>query len=188
MRRGIAVISFLSLGFTGCSSLAPKSTPTIYAAGDKASAGSLLYNLTDAESVQQLGDDPSRPRTPKDRFYLIKVSVSNSGSEDQPIPAMTLVDDSGQTYPELADGSGVPNWLGVVRKVGAAQTEQGNVVFDAPMKHYRLRLNDALDEKEIAIDVPVSFVRVSSGGVTGGGVTSGLAGSPLDQPAPLPKK
>ena len=166
MRPPVALILFLSLGFSmslgGCSSSSPKTNATIYAAGDKATLGALVYNLTDAESTTALGDDPAIQRTPANRFYIIKVSVSNSGADDQPIPAMTLVDDSGQMYPELADGTGVTNWLGVVRKVGGAQTEQGNVVFDAPMKHYRLRLNDTLDEKEVAIDIPLSFVRVSA--------------------------
>jgi hypothetical protein len=71
---------------------------------------------------------------------------------------MTLVDDTGHNYTELSDGANVPNWLGVVRNVGPAQTEQGFVVFDAPTKHYRLRLNDPVDENEIAIDVPLNFV------------------------------
>jgi len=173
MRPAIALVSLLSLGLVGCSSVAPKNNAVIYAAGDKATIGPLVYNLTDAESATTLGDDPANPRTPANRFYLIKVSVSNSGADDQPIPAMTLVDDSGQMYPELADGAGVANWLGVVRKVGGAQTEQGNVVFDAPVKHYRLRLNDTLDEKEIAIDIPLNFVRVSASGA-------------LTSPAPAP--
>jgi hypothetical protein len=84
--------------------------------------------------------------------------VTNSSSDDQSIPTMTLVDDAGHSYTELSDGAGVTNWLGVVRKVRAAQTEQGVVAFDAPTKHYRLRLNDALDESEISVDVPLNFV------------------------------
>jgi hypothetical protein len=163
MRPAIALISLVSLGLAGCSSVSPKNTPTIFAAGDKAAMGSLVYNLTDAETTPQLGDDPTNPRTPQERFYLVKVSISNSGADEQPIPGMTLVDDSGKMYPELSDGAGVANWLGVVRKVGAAQTEQGIVAFDAPVRHYRLRLNDTLDDKEVAIDIPLSFVRVAAG-------------------------
>jgi hypothetical protein len=163
MRRAIALISLVSLGLAGCSSVSSKNTATIFAAGDKATMGSLIYNLTDAETTAQLGDDPNNPRTPQERFYLVKVSISNSGADEQPIPGMTLVDDSGKMYPELSDGVGVGNWLGVVRKVGAAQTEQGIVAFDAPVKHYRLRLNDTLDDKEVAIDIPLSFVRVAAG-------------------------
>jgi hypothetical protein len=159
----LAVISLVavslvavSLATTGCSS--SKKVSVIYAAGDKATVGPLVYNVTDTEVTQQLGDDPGKERTPQERFFLVKVSVSNSSADDQPIPAMTLVDDEGHSYTELADGTGVANWLGVVRKVSPTQTEQGVVLFDAPTKHYHLRLNDSLDEKEIAIDVPLSFV------------------------------
>jgi len=160
MRSAVISISLLAVTVAGCSSLSSSNNkPVIYAAGDKATVGHLVYSVTDTEMAQQLGDDPATARTPQNRFYLVKVSISNSGADEQPIPAMRLVDDAGQNYTELADGTNVANWLGVVRKVGPAQTEQGVVVFDAPTKHYRLRLNDAFDDKEIAIDVPLDFVR-----------------------------
>jgi hypothetical protein len=162
MRPALVLISLLPLALMGCSSNSSKNSPTIYTAGDKATAGTLVYNLADAEKTQQLGDDPANPRTAKDRFYLIRISISNSGSDEQPIPAMSLVDDTGQSYTESSDGTGVANWLGVVRKVSPAQTESGYVVFDAPVKHYRLRINDPFDEKEVAIDLPVGFVRDST--------------------------
>ncbi len=152
-----AFIAVLFLAAAGCSSV-QKPSNTLYAAGDKAVIGPLVYSVIDTETTQQLGDDPKNPRNAQERFYLIRVSITNSSSDDQSIPTMTLVDDAGQSYTELADGTGVTNWLGVVRKVRPTQTEQGVVVFDAPAKHYRLRLNDPLDEREIAIDVPLNFV------------------------------
>jgi hypothetical protein len=166
--RSAIVFSFLAISFllpaTGCSGFSSSKTlPVIYAAGDKATVGPLIYNVTDTEVAQQLGEDPNNMRTPRDRFFLVKVSVSNSSSDEQPIPAMTLVDDTGHNYTELADGANVPNWLGVVRNVGPTQTEQGFVVFDAPTKHYRLRLNDPADDREIAIDVPLNFVHEQLG-------------------------
>jgi hypothetical protein len=156
MRSAVVLIALLSLAATGCSR-SQKPSNILYSAGDKAIVGPLVYSVTDTEVTQQLGDEPN-PRNAQERFYLIKVSVTNSSSDDQSIPTMTLVDDAGHNYTELPDGAGVANWLGVVRKVRAAQTEQGVVVFDAPTKHYRLRINDALDEKEIAVDVPLNFV------------------------------
>jgi hypothetical protein len=158
MRAAPIAICLTILPLISCSRAPANKQPVIYAAGDKATIGPLVYNMTDAEFTQQLGDDPNSARTAQHRFYLLKLSVSNSGNEDKPIPAMALVDDDGAAYNELSDGTGVPNWLGVVRKVAAAQTEQGNVAFDVPLKHYRLRLNDPLDEREVAIDVPLSFV------------------------------
>lgn len=164
MRSGLICISiflFAALSFitTGCSaSSSAKKGSTIYSAGEKAVVGPLTYSVTDTEMTQTLGDDLATARNAQERFYLVKVTVSNSSSSDQPIPAMTLVDDQGHSIAELADGTNVPNWLGVVRKVGPAQTEQGVVLFDAPTKHYRLRLNDPFDDKEISIDVPLDFV------------------------------
>lgn len=156
MRSALITISCCALALGGCAKSKPASV--VYAAGDKATVGPLVYSVIDTEVTQQLGDDPNNLRTAQERFFLVKVSVTNASSDDQPIPAMTLVDDSGHNYMELADGTGVPNWLGVLRKVGPTQTEQGVVIFDAPTQHYKLRLNDALDDNEIAIDVPLNFV------------------------------
>jgi hypothetical protein len=158
MRPALVFISLLSLLLTGCTASSTKNKPSIYAAGDKATIGSLVYSLTDAETAQQLGDDSASARTAQNRFYLVELSVTNSGTEEQPIPTMSLVDEAGESFNELADGTNVPNWLGVARKVGVAQTEQGYVLFDVPAKHYRLRLNDPLDDSEVAIDMPLNFV------------------------------
>jgi hypothetical protein len=162
MRSAWFCISLFLLILTGCTNSSSRNKQVVYTAGDKATLGSLVYSVTDTATAQQLGDDQASTRTAQERFYLVKVSVSNSGTEEQAIPAMSLVDDSGKSYPELPDGTNVQNWLGVVRKVASAQTEQGYVVFDAPTKHYRLRLNDSFEENEIAIDVPLSFVHEQS--------------------------
>jgi hypothetical protein len=141
----------------GCSSGPKKEPAKIYAAGEKAAVGSLIYSVVDTQFAPALGDDPNSQRTPQNRFVIVQISVSNSGTTEANIPLMTLIDDNGQQYPELADGTGVPRWMGVLRKVGSAQTEAGNVVFDAPSKHYRLRLTEELDD-EISIDIPLSYV------------------------------
>src|SRR4051794_15526638 len=95
MRYFSTIVIFLILGLSGCSS-SQKNSAVIYSAGDKAAVGSLFYNLIDAEKTQQLGDNPATARTAHERFYIFKVSVSNSGSEEAPIPSMTLIDDAGQ--------------------------------------------------------------------------------------------
>lgn len=156
MSRISILIPLLALFAAGCSSGSRKQL-VVMPAGEKATAGPLVYSVIETRVLPQLGDDPNNPRTPQNRFFVVQLAVSNSSSQDQPIPGLTLVDDSGQEYAELADGTGVPNWLGVVRKVGGAQTEQGAIVFDAPAKHYRLRLTDETETAEIAIDVPLSY-------------------------------
>ncbi|HWE49333.1 MAG TPA: DUF4352 domain-containing protein [Bryobacteraceae bacterium] len=152
---GFGLIPVLLLA--GCSSTPAKKEAKVFSAGEKATVGNLVYSVVDTQFAPVLGDDPASQRTPKDRFVVVQISVSNSGSAEANIPALTLVDDSGQTYPELGDGTGVQRWLGVIRKVGATQTESGEVLFDAPAKHYRLRLTDELDD-EVSIDIPLSYI------------------------------
>ena len=85
----------------------------------------LIYNIVDTQFAPLLGDDPKDQRIPQNRFVIVQVSVTNTGNADANIPGMTLVADSGQTYPELADGKGVAQWLGIIRKVGPVQTDAG---------------------------------------------------------------
>jgi Domain of unknown function (DUF4352) len=152
-----AALIAVALVATGCSSVAKKEAQ-VFPAGEKVTVGPLVYNVIDSQVLTQLGEDAATARTPKNRFYVMTISVSNSSSDDTPVPGLTLVDDAGKEYPEIADGTNVPNWLGIVRKAGPAQTEQGNIVFDAPAQHYRLRLTDETDTKELSIDVPLTYV------------------------------
>lgn len=153
----IALFASLIL-LAGCSSpTTPVRGAKIYAAGEKAFVDRLSYNVVDTVVEPRLGDDAS-PRTPAHRFYLVQVSVSNSGNSEATIPSMTLVDDAGKQYAELTDGTGVQHWLGVVRKVGAGQTEQGCAAFDAPTAHYKLKLTDDTSDNDVYADIPLSFV------------------------------
>jgi hypothetical protein len=159
MLRLLAPAAVFFLILSGCSSAVPsaKNNAKTYASGEKAVAGPLTYNIVDTEIQPDLGTDDNR-RTPQSRFIVIRVSAFNSSNAEVSIPAMTLIDDSGKTYPELADGTGVSEWLGVVRKVAPGQTGQGHVVFDAPAQHYRLRLTDPNDDADIGIDIPLDFI------------------------------
>ena len=147
------------LGLAGCSGsggTAKSDKVEIVPAGEKATAGHLVYNIVDSQILQQMGDE-ANSRIPHDRFMLVQISVSNSSNVDNPIPAVELIGDDGRTYDELADGTGVTNWLGVVRHVGPGQTARGEVAFDAPAAHYKLRFSDETADSEILADLPLSF-------------------------------
>jgi len=124
--------------------------------GERVVVGSLTYNVFDDVWKAQLGDGTDA-RVPKDRFFLVRINVVNGGSADLMVPTVMLVDDSGQTYNELTDGDQVPAWTGYLRKVKPAETLQGNVVFDVPPKHYRLRVTDENSLKTRDIDIPLQF-------------------------------
>src|SRR5665213_1954978 len=143
------------LALAACSG-APVRASKTFPTGEKATVGKLVYSVVDTQIFTRLGEEPN-PRLPQNRFYVVQVSASNSGNEDASIPAMTLTDDAGKAYEELTDGTGVSRWLGVIRRVGANQTESGNIVFDAPASHYKLKLTDETDASDVYIDIPLSF-------------------------------
>lgn len=117
----------------------------------------LTWNVVDSRILPRLGKDPVTARFPLERFYLIQITVLNAGNTDAPIPALALVDDSGKVYNELTDGSGVQDWLGLVRNVKAGDQVKGAILFDAPASHYRLRLSEQYASPEISIDLPLNL-------------------------------
>ncbi|HUE02456.1 MAG TPA: DUF4352 domain-containing protein, partial [Bryobacteraceae bacterium] len=151
---GGAVVACLAAG-AACTRPVPPDAQ-LHRMGERVTLGSLVYNVFEDQWKVQLGQT-SEPRVPKDRFFLIHLSVVNGGSADLMIPALSLVDDSGQTYAELSNGEGVPDWTGYLRRVRPAETLQGNVVFDVPPKHYRLRVSDETAQTTRDIDIPLSF-------------------------------
>jgi hypothetical protein len=152
----LASVCLFTLLANSCSQSAPERKTAIFEAGDKAHVGNLTYSVVDTRILPRLGSEAS-PRLPRNRFYIVQISVLNSGNADEAIPGMTLIDDAGKKYDELPDGSGVPQWLGVVRRVPANQVEQGNMVFDAPASHYKLKLTDETDASDVFVDLPLSF-------------------------------
>ena len=141
--------------FAACAPVTPPEAQ-LHRMGERVTVGSLIYNVFEDQWKPQLGQGADA-RVPKDRFFLLRLSVVNGGSTDLMVPALTLVDDGGQTYPELSNGDGVPEWTGYLRRVKPAETLQGNVVFDVPPKHYRLRVADETSQKTRDIDIPLNF-------------------------------
>jgi hypothetical protein len=141
----------------GCSST-PERQTKIYQAGEKATVDKLTYAVIDTQIHPRLGDDPNNPRIPQNRFYVVQIATSSGNNTDVAIPSMTLVDDSGKSYTELADGSGLQHWMGVARSVSPAQTERGEILFDAPAAHYKLKLTNETDSDDVYIDLPLNYV------------------------------
>jgi hypothetical protein len=147
------------LGIDGCSGSPETPVPDERAAvpaGEKATVGQLTYTVVDSQILTQLGQTDN-PRIPNDRFMMVQLAVTNSGNVDNPIPAVELISDSGKTYSELADGTGVSDWLGMVRHIGPGQTERGEVLFDAPAAHYKIRFSDETMNSEVLADLPLSY-------------------------------
>src|SRR5437773_4014148 len=140
----------------GCNSSAGgNSVIANYSMGDRAQAGALIYTVFDTKWMPQLGASPTE-RIPTNRFLLVRLSVVNSGSAESGVPTLTLIDDNGQRFPELGNGEGVPQWVGFVRRLKPADTLTGNIVFDVPLKHYKLEVVDETEEKKALVDIPLA--------------------------------
>lgn len=148
-----AVSVFLSLGCT-------KSVPARveFNIGDSATAGPLTYNVVEAHWKSQLEGFPTQ-RVPQRNFLLVRITVTNSGGTEMGIPFLKLENSNGDSFTESEDGSGVDHWLGLIRRINPAQTEDGWLLFDVPTNSYKLRLTDgAVENEHIAyVTIPLSI-------------------------------
>ena len=156
--RGIFLLAgflaLLSLVSCSSSSSAPAQT---YNLGDKVPLGRLSYTVYEGQWLPQLGDGTGA-RIPQHRFFELRMSVTNESAAEMMAPNAVLVDDTSGEVGELANGDRVDSWLGYVRRVKAGETLTGHILFDAPPKHYRLRLSeDGTADRAVYVDVPLSF-------------------------------
>jgi hypothetical protein len=124
--------------------------------GERVQTGPLIYNAFDTHWYLTLGPGAGA-RVPTNRFLVVRLSISNSGATDSSVPTLSLVDDSGQTINEVSDGTGVPDWMGIVRKIKPMDMEKGTIAFDASPRHYKLRVADETDQIVAYIDLPLNL-------------------------------
>jgi hypothetical protein len=110
--------------------------------GERVTLGPLTYTVVETAWRTQLGQ-MLNIRVPQRRFLLVTVSITNGGGREVAVPLLQLEDGNGKAYQELEDGSGVDNWLGLLRQLNPAETQQGRLLFDVPLTSFRLRVTDA---------------------------------------------
>ena len=153
---GFATLALAGLILAGCSSTPSTPPPATYLLGEKVQLGGISYTVFETQWLTHLGDAPT-PRVPDNRFFLIRMAAVNGGSQQVSVPNLTIEDDKGKTYDELSNGEGVPQWAGYLRNVRPADSVQGNIVFDAPPAHYKLKLWDEGHTRSAYVDIPLSF-------------------------------
>jgi hypothetical protein len=151
----LAAFALLSLWSAGCGG-GSKPVVRTFPMGERVELGHVIYSVFETQWLTQLGEG-LEARVPEHRFFLVRLSAANSGNADVNPPAMSIVDDNGNTYPELTNGDKAPQWIGYLRSVKPAEALQGNVLFDAPPRHYKLRVTDENEDKTAFIDIPLSF-------------------------------
>lgn len=128
--------------------------------GERVQMGPMVYTVLEAQWKPSL-TDTGTGRPPKNRYLFLRISVTNSGGAVGGIPPFTLVGAKDDTYMEVAEGlEDVTGHLGVLRMIQPAQTEQGVVIFDAPLGAYKLLISDGGEpgaEKFSRVELPVNF-------------------------------
>src|SRR5215471_1908381 len=127
-----------------------------YSLGERIQLGHIVYMVFETQWMTHLGEGADA-RVPQNRYFLIRMSAVNSAGNDVTVPTLTIQDDSGNTYTELSEGTGVPQWIGFLRSVKPAESVQGNALFDAPPRHYKLKVMDEDGERTALVDIPLSF-------------------------------
>ena len=144
-----------------------------YDMGERVEIGPFTYTVVENTWRSDLGEG-FQTRSPKNRFLVFSLSVTNGGGSEASVPMLALEASNGQLYQELSDGSGVSNWLGILRTVKPAETLQGRIVFDVPLGAYRLRLPDGGEsgyEKYSWVKVPLNMdPSVVQAPLPGGGI------------------
>lgn len=141
----------------GCSK--PKENTLIgtFHMGEKVQAGPFVYTALEADWRTEIPNGPP----PKNRFLFVRMSITNRSGNKATAPAFSLRGSGETTYQEITERlQDVDNWLGILREVKPAQTEQGWVIFDAPMGAYQLIVSDGGDvanERFAHIDIPVQI-------------------------------
>jgi len=126
-----------------------------YQIGERVDLAPLNYAVFEKQWAAQLGSG-NDARLPQTRFLLVRISAANNGKSEVFVPNMTLEDDAGNSYAEVSNGDGVANWIGYLRSIKPADTIQGWVLFDCPLKHYKLKLTNE-DGKAAYVELPLSF-------------------------------
>jgi len=125
--------------------------------GQKVQVGKLFYQVIEAQWLAEL---QGAKQPPKNRILQLKLTVTNSGAQEASVPFLRLIDAAGKEIVELSDLEGNPAWLGVLRRMQPALTEEGTVYFDVPVGAYKLEVVDnsnADDEKTAYIEIPASL-------------------------------
>jgi hypothetical protein len=127
-----------------------------YTLGQKVKLGSLTYLGIETQWLPAFGEGPAA-RAAQNQFLLVRLSVTNGGNADAPVPNFSVEDSTGRRFPELSDGDGVQDWIGALRTLAPADTLVGSAVFDVPTGHYTLHILDEDSQHEARIDLPLNF-------------------------------
>ena len=147
------------LGASSCSEVKKESTAKPWQMGEKVPLGPFTYSVIDSEWKTDVMTAKGR-LDPKQRFLVLRLTVANSAAEPKAISYLAIRNDKGEETTEVQDLEGVEGWMGVLRDIPASGSTTGTIIFDVPLGHYRLVLNDggaAGEERLSLVDLPINL-------------------------------
>jgi len=158
----LCALFLLAVLLSSCGDSDAPLPPQTYSMGDRVVLGNIVYVVYETQWLTHLGEGVDA-RVPRNRFFLVRLSAVNSSNREITVPNFKVEDDNGTVYPELGgdQAGGVPQYIGYLRRVAPANSVQGHALFDAPPRHYKLRLMDEDGEKTAFVDIPLSFTSES---------------------------
>ena len=158
LKKSILRFALLTAGLIVLAGCNQRRNPNLatFSMGTQVAATPLIYTIVDSNWAADL-DTPSGPRLPKNRFMVVTLTVTNSGGAEAGVPLLSLIDSRGNVYMEEQKGDGVTQWLGYLRIMKPAETDQGKILFDVPPGAYKLRVSsggDPEEEQAALVDIP----------------------------------
>lgn len=151
----LSAIAGMSFGLVSCSS--SKAGQATFPIGEKVLVGKLSYQVVDA---QWLTDAPGLKQPAKNRVLQLHVMITNTGATEMFVPMLRLIDAGGNEIGEVSEIEGNPRWMGMIRRMQPAISEEGYLYFDVPVGAYKLEVvdNSAPDNEKLAlIEIPASL-------------------------------
>jgi hypothetical protein len=178
----LLAVTFSAALLTSCGDDEKVSPVRTFSMGERITLGHIVYVVYETQWLTHLGDG-AEAHVPQNRYFLIRMSAVNGSNKDFIVPNFSIEDDNGTSYPELGgdQATGVPQYIGYLRKVKPAESAQGHALFDAPPRHYKLKIMDEDSEKMAYVDIPLSFTSESP-------EVPQVGDTKKDQPKPVQKK
>ena len=121
----ICLSGVLLFSLAGCSNQKVTEARNItYNMGERVEVKGVVYSVLDAEWLPSIGEGADQ-KLPKHRFLVLRVAITNGTGAQVNVPFLSLEGGKGDPIMEVDDAKGLPQWLGIVRLVNPAQTEDG---------------------------------------------------------------
>src|SRR5258708_2199409 len=163
MRHLRFLMLLVALFLASCGDSEDKTYPVrTFSMGERITLGHIVYVVYETQWLTHLGDG-AEAHVPQHRYFLIRMSAVNGSNREFIVPNFTIEDDNGASYPELGadQATGVPQYIGSLHKGKPAEPGRGPALFDAPPRHYKLKIMDEDSDKMAYVDIPLSFTSES---------------------------